>query len=236
MKPLLDATGVLGVSAISFLSGCAVLSMSLVSVGSSIRDKGNCIRFPITVPLAVGAGFGGVAGKSIFEMVKQAMAQEEVVGFIQAMLLLLITILTFVYTLHKEKVRTLHFHHSIVCIGIGLLLGFLSAFLGIGGGPINLMILSFFFSMDTKEAAINSLFIILVSQIFSLLKTILSGSIPEVEAVFLILMVLGGILGGKIGSRVNKKISAARVQQLFIGLMVVIMGICCYNMFQFFPE
>lgn len=38
----------------------------------------------------------------------------------------------------------------------GSVLGIFSSFLGIGGGPINLMILSFFFSMDTKTAAFNS--------------------------------------------------------------------------------
>ena len=37
-------------------------------------------------------------------------------------------------------------------------LGIISSFLGIGGGPINLVVLFFFFSMPTKIAAENSLY------------------------------------------------------------------------------
>ncbi len=67
IKPLLDATGIMSVSAISFLSGCTVLSMSIVSVGSSIRNKTISIRFPVTLPLAIGAAVGGVVGKGCFK-------------------------------------------------------------------------------------------------------------------------------------------------------------------------
>ena len=46
---------------------------------------------------------------------------------------------------------------------MSITLGILSSFLGIGGGPINLVVLFFFFSMDTKTAAQNSLYTILFS-------------------------------------------------------------------------
>ena len=148
-------------------------------------------------------------------------------------MLLAITFITFLYTLKKSKIHTLKLKNAVICVGVGILLGFFSAFLGIGGGPINLMVLSYFFSMDTKEAAINSLFVILVSQIFSLTQTILSGNIPKIEVLFLILMVIGGILGGKAGSKINRKIQVKHVNYLFEGLMVLIMAICGYNMYGF---
>ena len=37
IKPVLDATGIMGVSSISFLSGCTVLAMSVVSVYKNLR-------------------------------------------------------------------------------------------------------------------------------------------------------------------------------------------------------
>lgn len=233
MKPLLDATGILSVSAISFLSGCTVLSMAVVSVGSSMRNKTVRVKFAVTLPLAIGSAVGGIMGKAIFQEIKNRAAAENTVGLIQAALLLLITLITFIYTLKKDKVHTLRLKNIPVCVSVGILLGFFSAFLGIGGGPINLMILSYFFSMDTKEAAANSLFVILVSQIFSLIQTLLSGSIPELEGMFLLLMVVGGILGGKAGSRINRNIKAEHVNRLFEGLMAVIMVICIYNMYRF---
>ena len=223
MKPLLDATGVLSVSAVSFLSGCTVLSMAVISVGSSMRNKTVCVKFAVTLPLA---------GKAVFQSIKSR-AAENTVGLIQAAVLLLITLITFIYTLQKDKVHTLALENIPACLGVGILLGFFSSFLGIGGGPINLMVLSCFFSMGTKEAAVNSLFIILVSQVFSLIQTVLTGNVPEIEGMFLLLMTAGGILGGKAGSAINRKIREEHVNRLFEGLMAVIMLICVYNMLLF---
>lgn len=233
IKPLLDATGIMSVSAISFLSGCTVLSMSVVSVGSSMKNKTAGVRFAVTLPLAIGAAAGGLVGKTVFQSIKSMAAAEKTVGFVQAAMLLIITFITMIYTIKKHKIRTMKLKNAVVCVGVGILLGFFSAFLGIGGGPINLMVLSYFFSMDTKEAAINSLFVILVSQIFSLMQTILSGNVPEIEILFLVLMVIGGIIGGKTGSRVNKRIQEKQVNRLFEGLMVLIIFICAYNMYRF---
>ncbi len=233
IKPLLDAAGIMSVSAISFLSGCPVFAMSAVSVGSSMRNRTVHVKFAVTLPLAIGSAVGGLAGKTLFQVIKNMVASENTVGFVQAAMLLAITFITFLYTLKKSKIHTLKLKNALICVGVGILLGFFSAFLGIGGGPINLMVLSYFFSMDTKEAAVNSLFVILVSQIFSLTQTILSGNIPEIEVLFLILMVIGGILGGKAGSRINRKIQVKHVNYLFEGLMVLIMAICGYNMYGF---
>ena len=98
---------------------------------------------------------------------------------------------------------------------IGLLLGIMSSFLGIGGGPINLVVLGYFFSMDTKTAAANSLYIILFSQTASLLATLLTASVPEFRIPALILMVAGGIGGGIVGRKLNKKMDNKAVDKLF---------------------
>lgn len=233
IKPLLDAAGIMSVSAISFLSGCTVLSMSAVSVGGSLKNQKTRVRFVVTLPLAIGAAFGGMAGKAIFQGIKNIVAKENTVGLVQAAVLLLITLFTFIYTRKKDRIQTLKLENTAACAGAGILLGFFSAFLGIGGGPLNLIVLSYFFSMTTKEAAVNSLFIIFVSQVFSLMQTVLTGNIPEVKATFLILMVLGGILGGKTGNRINRKIKAEQVNDLFEGMMVLIMLICAVNMYRF---
>ena len=109
----------------------------------------------------------------------------------------------------------------------------MSSFLGIGGGPINLVVLGFFFSMKTKEAALCSVYIILFSQLSSFLQTVLTNNIPSFEITTLIVMIAGGILGGFIGSFVNKKISTKNVDKLFILLMVIIVFINFYNIYRF---
>ena len=232
IKPVLDATGLMSVSAISFLSGCTVLAMSVVSV-VNLRAKTAKLNVKTSTGLAVGAAFGGVAGKSMFQMLKSAVGDENLVGMTQAIVLIVITFGTLIYTIYKKKIHTKEYSQIWLCVVIGIILGVMSSFLGIGGGPINLVVLAYFFSMGTKEAALSSLYIIMFSQITSLVQTIATGTIPDVEITYFLGMVIGGILGGTLGSKVNKKIDEEGVNKLFIMLMIVIIGINIYNAFKF---
>ena len=123
--------------------------------------------------------------------------------------------------------------NPVICVVIGLVLGILSSFLGIGGGPINLVVLFFFFSMDTKTAAQNSLYIILFSQITGIMNSLVTKTVPEFSFWLLALMVAGGILGGMSGRAINKRIQEKVVDKLFLVLMVLIIGINLYNIYQF---
>ena len=212
IKPALDAVGVLDVATISFLSGCTVLTMSCYSVYKAKRSGESLIDMKIGTPLAIGAA---------------------VVGAVQAACLLVITLGTLIYTIYKEKIHTKHLVNFVVCLLVGLVLGIMSSFLGIGGGPINLVVLFYFFSMDTKAAAENSLYIILFSQITSFLQTVLTGKVPAFPIMALVIMVFGGLMGGFCGRIINKKMDSKMVDKLFICLMVVIIGINCYNIYKF---
>ena len=229
IKPILDAFGVLSVASISFLSGCTVLSMSCYSVLKARLSKESLVDLKTGTPLAIGAAIGGVTGKMMFQYLSDMFTNKDQVGAIQAVCLLMITLGTMIYTLKKDQIKTLHVQNPLVCIAIGLVLGICSSFLGIGGGPINLVVLFYFFSMDTKTAAQNTLYIILFSQITSLVNTLITHTVPEFEVGLLILMVGGGILGGAAGRIVNKRMDVNMVNKLFIGLMAVIMLICAYN-------
>lgn len=233
IKPVLDAFGVLSVSTISFLSGCTVLAMSCYSVAKGMMGKESLIDMRTGTPLALGAAVGGVVGKTMFQMLSAVLAEKEMIGAIQAGCLLVITFGTLVYTVKKDSVKTLHVENVVVCAVIGGVLGILSSFLGIGGGPINLVVLYYLFSMDTKTAAQNSLYIILFSQITSLLNTVFTKTVPEFSVLLLALMIGGGILGGMTGRNINRKIRESVVEKLFIVLMIVIIGINGYNVFQF---
>lgn len=104
-----------------------------------------------------------------------------------------------------------------------------SSFLGIGGGPMNLVVLNYFFSMDTKTAAANSLYIILFGQAASLFTTILTNTVPNFHIGIWLVMVAGGICGGMIGRKWNTKMKSQTVESLFFGLLVIIMEISIYN-------
>ena len=225
IKPILDMFGVLSVASISFLSGCTVLSMSCYSVVKARLSGSSLVDMRTGTPLAIGAALGGIGGKMMFQYISGLVEDKNQVGAVQAACLLIITLGTLIYTLKVSNVW--------VCILIGLVLGIFSSFLGIGGGPINLVVLFYFFSMDTKTAAQNSLYIILFSQIASLVNTLATGSVPEFGIGLLVIMVGCGILGGAAGRVVNRRMDGEMVNKLFVGLMAAIMMICGYNIVKF---
>lgn len=235
IKPVLDLFGIMSVSAVSFLSGCTVLAMSIISVGKTIRGGDTKIDKRLTPVLGLGAIVGGLLGKLLFGYIKQAAGNESLVGLLQAVILGLLTLGTIGYILLKNrgKIETRHVKSLTVGGTIGLVLGVLSSFLGIGGGPMNLAVLSFFFSMDTKAAAVNSLCIILLSQLTSLLQTLITGSLPEFDVLYLAVMVAGGVIGGFLGQSASRKLAEKQVERLFLILLMIITGVCAYNALHF---
>lgn len=234
IKPVLDATGVMAVTTVSFLSGCTVLSMSVVSLYKNLKAKHT---FPFdkkfATVLALGGVVGGLTGKELYQGIISRLSDSSRVGAIQAFVLMIVTIGTLVYTVFKEKVHTRNLGNQAVIFVIGIILGIMSSFLGIGGGPINLVVLFYFFSMETKQAALYSIYVIMFSQISSLLSTVLKGNVPPFEPGILLIMIACGILGGLVGSRINKKIENKTVDKLFMGLMGIIICINIYNIFRY---
>lgn len=232
IKPVMDAVSGLSVSTISFLSGCTVLGMSVVSV---LRGRGGDARIESKkgTLLAIGGAVGGVSGKWIFDLAKSSFGNDRLVGAIQSILMIILTLSVLIYVLNKAKIRTLSVEKPVACAAIGLILGMMSSFLGIGGGPINLAVLYFFFSMDTKTAALNSLYIILFSQIASFCSTVFQGMVPNFDVPVLIVMVAGGILGGFIGRAFSKKMRTSQVDTLFRWMLVMITAISCYNLYHY---
>lgn len=229
IKPVLDSFHLMDVGTISFLSGCTVLSMTCYSVLCACIKRETQIDMRISTYLGIGAALGGILGKLLFEAAEKYMGSPDRVGAVQAAALFAATSGTLIYTLRKERIKTTKIRNRLFCAALGLLLGSVSAFLGIGGGPINLVVLYYFFSMETKTAAQNSLYIILISQIASLGMTAVSHSIPQIDVEILMGMAFFGILGGVAGRFINKRIAGKTVNKLFMILMIVILLICIYN-------
>lgn len=229
VKPTLDLFGWDSVSTISFLSGCMVLAMSCYSVGRSMLAGEKTVKAKTITPLAIGAALGGVLGKQLFGYIKALFEDPNRVGGIQAICLALITVGTLFYTVFKKKITPHEVQNAAAYAVIGLLLGIMSSFLGIGGGPINIVVLHFFFAMDSKTAAANSLYVIAISQFTALISTILTRTVPDFRILALIFMVGGGILGSMSGRAINKKMDNAAVDKLFIGMMSIIILISIYN-------
>lgn len=227
IKPILDALGTMQVSTISFLSGCTVLGMTTMTLYRNSK-AGIMPEKKRGTPLAIGAAIGGLLGKQLFDWVRVASGDPNMAGAVQSFVLAAVTVGVLIFTIQKSKITPFNIENTTVSLGIGFLLGALSAFLGIGGGPINLMILYLCFGLNSKEAAINSIYIILFSQGVSVAQTIFKG-IPEFVWLAFVMMVAGGVIGGTVGPIISKKLSLKGVDKIYLCMVVGIILISIYN-------
>ncbi len=223
IKPVMDTVSGLNASTISFMSCCTVLTMS---VSTYIRGLKSPIKldYGILIPLALGGAIGGVAGKSIFSLIDGGSNT----SLIQASMLLAVNIGVLIYVFLKRIIPTRTVRGIVPSLIIGFSLGAVSAFLGIGGGPINIAVLSYFYSSTPKITAKNSLFIILFSQLTSFGTTVISG-VPPFNTKALVLMCCGGVLGAIIGGKISKRLSEKSVERLFIVVLLSLIVLGSYN-------
>jgi uncharacterized membrane protein YfcA len=229
VKPILDSLDIMSVDTVNFLSGCMVMSMSGYSLINSIVKRTLNVELRTGISISVGAVAGGILGKKLLELLLLTFQDSKNVGATQAFVLFWLSLLMLIYALNKHKIVTYRITNVYVCVLAGLILGLLSSFLGVGGGPFNLLFLSFLFSMQPKEAAQNSIFIIFFAQISNLGMTLVGKSVPNINIGILMGMVFAGILGAMIGRRINRIISEPTVDRMFRGLNILIMLICIYN-------
>ncbi len=229
IKPVLDFLKVGTVSQISFMSACTVLAMTLFNVSKSMLRGSGELDVKKSTPLAVGAAVGGVLGSLLFSYLVNALNMQQQAGMYQAIVLAVLVLVTLIYNLNKSSVKTMNITNPAAGCGIGIVLGSLSSFLGIGGGPFNLAFLHFFYGMDTKQAALTSLYVILFSQITNLAQTVISGSVPDVAPLMFAFMIFGGISGGALASSLRDKLSGGVINKMFNLLMILVILISIYN-------
>lgn len=233
IKPVVDAMNVMSVSTVSFLSSMSVLIMSLSTLAQNAASKQSDIDARAMAPIAISSAVGGVIGKMVFNQLSGVFPNAELVGAVQAAVLIALSLLVLVYTLNKARIQSLELKSVAAQAVIGFCAGACWSFLGIGGGPFNLAILVFFFSMESKPAAQASLFIIAFSQTASLIYTLVTGSVPEFVPLVLAGMALMAILGSVVGRKLLRHMDSAAVDRLYVFAIVLIMIICTYNLVRF---
>jgi uncharacterized membrane protein YfcA len=233
IKPALDMLGVGSVVTVTFLSGCTVLAMSGYSVAKNTVTKEIRVNGVLLAPLVLGAAAGGVAGKVLFNLAA-AGADSVRVAAVQSSVLLVLTAVAFVFFLNIQKIKPLCLLNRGAHLAVGLTLGIVSAFLGIGGGPINIVVLFFLFGADLKTAAMKNLYLVFFSQTAALIYTLISQTVPDFDFIVLILMITAGILGGIVGRFLQKKLSDKGVRFTLCGLILYIIVVCIYNIVKAF--
>lgn len=229
IKPLLELLAGERVEIIAFVSGCTVLSMaamSLIRRRGQMRDGFELRRGTL---LAVGSALGGVLGKLLLDAIWRGQGSDGL-GTIQSALLALMIAFLIALMTRQTRIRALDMRSSAACALLGAALGMLGAFLGIGGGPLNLVALTYFLSMDNKRASLHSIYIILFAQLASLVMAFLQGGAPDVPPMLLWASMLGGVLGALAGSALVARMSNRAIGRLYCAVLVFVMIIALINL------
>jgi uncharacterized membrane protein YfcA len=122
----------------------------------------------------------------------------------------------------KMRFKTSGLYISIIPpILVGLLVGFLSAIMGVGGGFIMVPAMIYILGMPTKVVVGTSLFQIIFVTGFT---TVLHATTNyTVDIALAILLLLGGVLGAQLGSQFGTHL---RAEQLRILLALMVIAVC----------
>lgn len=227
MKPVFDLAGDYDASGISALTSSTVLAMSLVSVAVSAgrfkKEKENTKTILLT---AFGSLFGGLAGDKIFRMLTQS-AQDGTVKAVQNIVLLVLVVFVIIYMRSGKK--TLGVKNSFAGLPVGFALGLVSAFLGIGGGPINVAVLTAVFGFGIKTAVLCSLTSVLAAQAVKVSSTLINTGISAFSLRILPFVVAAGVCGALIGRFISRKSGDKTANIMFTAVQFIVILICAVN-------
>ncbi|MGX4600096.1 sulfite exporter TauE/SafE family protein [Faecalimicrobium sp. JNUCC 81] len=227
IKPVLDILGNYDIASIGVLSTFTVFSMSVVSLGKSIKNKVK-LDGKRTISLAIGSILGGVIGKSAFQVFLNILNNDGLAQKIQSVILFLLMLAVIILYSKEGKIKGFKIESVSICFIVGLILGIIASFLGIGGGPLNVIVLMYILGMDAKSSAIHSIFIIFFSQGSKLITILLNEGFLVYSLEVVVYMIIGGILGGFLGSDFSRRMKREDVKKLFIYCMILIM---CFNFY-----
>ena len=122
----------------------------------------------------------------------------------------------------KIKFRQSGIYMSILLpIAVGIITGFLSSLMGVGGGFIMVPAMIYLFRMGTTLAIGTSLFqIVFVTLNVSILQATYNLSVDLILAVFLL---IGGVIGAQYGSKYTSRFKG---EQIRILLALIVLVVC----------
>lgn len=230
IKPAFDLLGRDGAVVIGSYSTIAVFFMCLVALyrqskSGLVFDKHRLIS------LSIGSLLGGMLGELLFRQVIQNLANHRVVG-VQSLLLFFVLLVVLVLTRLADRLPRFVLQNPL---GICLLAGMISAlsvFIGIGGGPLNVIALAICFALTPKEAVPYSLAMIFLAQ---LPKLIAIGISPPkgLSGGLVLVLLLTALCGGSIGTRLNRRLSDQAVKGIYSAMMLGLLLLSAYQILRF---
>ena len=110
----------------------------------------------------------------------------------------------------------------IPVIATGLIIGFIGAVMGIGGGFILIPIMIYILRVPTSTVIGTSMVLTLVTMVFATLLHAVTNHL--VDAVLALILMIGGVTGAQFGARAGQRIRGEHLR-LLLGLLILCVGI-----------
>ena len=110
----------------------------------------------------------------------------------------------------------------IPVVVVGILIGFIGAVMGIGGGFILVPIMIYILRVPTSTVIGTSMVLTLVTMVFATLLHAATNHL--VDAVLALILMIGGVTGAQFGARAGQKIRGEQLR-LLLGLLILAVGI-----------
>ncbi|MAL78725.1 MAG: permease [Sneathiella sp.] len=244
MTPLLIFIGIPPAVAVATVSN-QITAASVSGVLAHWR-RGN-VDFKMGVVLLVGGIFGSILGAWIFTLLKSIGQIDLMISLSYVLFLGTIGILMMIESVNaliktrkgSMTRKKLHQHYwihglpfkmrfrksklyisALMPLGIGAVVGILSAIMGVGGGFVMVPAMIYLLGMPTSVVIGTSLFqIIFVTANVTLLHAM---STQTVDAVLALLLVASAVVGAQIGTRLGSKLRGEQLRGLLAFLVIVV--------------
>lgn len=141
----------------------------------------------------------------------------------------MVLLLVLIFTRFENCFTRFHLTQLPIIFLAGLFVGAFSVFLGIGGGPLNVIVLVGFMSLTTKDSAPYSIAMIFFAQIPKIIKIMIASQPSSFKWQLVPLIIIAAIIGGNIGTRINRQFSNQQVNLIYSCMMAGLLIICLYN-------
>ena len=123
----------------------------------------------------------------------------------------------------KMRFKRSKIYLSVIPVaGVGLIIGFLGAIMGIGGGFLLVPVMIYVLRIPTATVIGTSMVLTLVTMIVA---TVLHATTNHlVDAVLALVLMVGGVVGAQFGARAGQKIRSEHLR-LLLGLLILSVGI-----------
>lgn len=227
MKPLLQALSPLDALSINVLSSITVFFMAFSTLYKRTKAERSLYKAQYLY-LIIGSVIGGIIGNSIFNSFLTMFDNDNVVSFVQTLILIILLVMVVLKHLYIEKLPI--FESKLAMVVIGVCLSIISTFLGIGGGPINVPVFIGLLGVSILDATYLSILVIFFSQLSNIVVYFTDGTFGLVVLMPLLVMIPAAIVGGIFGGKLSQTLEAETVSKLFNITIISLIVLNVYNL------